>query len=264
MKKMMVGFWVLLAFNSLTAEMGRFDPASHNWIVNTDFWQCIFLEGNMFPGQFQLRNGKTIGGIVFQDTAMEQNQKTQYRLLQERWAETSVISNTEDTFIIELSGGFWCNQKKIIPLKGVGVTCRYEFKRNSPSFRMLFRYRKPKGKTVFIYCSACPGWLYEQPFINIIANQKTEKFIIVNQKDRWTTRFWDMKQKLSLEAPDFIITAEAPRIIAGLRPAFRYPAFLNLGLWRYTWKADSTDLDFQAVLTITARQGNDQTSPKGS
>lgn len=262
MKKLMTGFLVLLAFSALSAEMGRFDPASHNWIVNTDFWQCVFLEGSMFPGQFQLRNGKNIGGIVFQDTMMEQNQKIQYLLLQERWAEMSVVTNTADTFIVELSGGFWCNQKKIIPLQGVSVTCRYEFNRNSPSFRMHFRYRKPKGKSVFIYCSACPGWLYEHPFTNINANQKTEKFIVVAPGDRWTTRSWDSARKLSLEAPDFIITAEAPRIIAGLRPAFRYPVFVNLGLWRYTWKEDSTDLEFQAVLSITEQTESLQTSSK--
>lgn len=252
MKRFFISICLLLAAVAApAAEMGRFDPLAQSWTVNTDFWQCTFVEGSMTPGCFRFRDNRSAGAIVFQDALRGETKNKFFYLSQERWAESTVLRNDADAFVIELRGGFWNNQSTTItPFPEVSATYRYEFRRDSHVIRIHCRLRKPRGKAVFIYCSGCPGWLYEHSFRRITATGKTESFDLGGKTDRWATRTWDARGSITLEAPEFLVTVTAPRVIAGIRPDYCYPVFLNFGAWRHAWEPSSTELEFAGTLDL--------------
>ena len=151
------------------APMGEKDAISRSWTVKNQYWSCSFIEGAMFPGNFVFSDGSSAGRILFRDSAVYQQKK--FDLFEERHADCRIISNTESDFIIELSGTYWRNITPLISrINGVEVICRYEFQKNSPSVKMIFKYNISNPADIKFDSFFNIGWYYENPFGKIIAD----------------------------------------------------------------------------------------------
>ena len=154
------------------APMGKKDKISKSWTITNNYWSCSFIEGAMFPGNFTFADGSSAGGILFRDTAISKNKE--FYLFEERRAAENIIANTENEFIIEFAGTYWRNLTPlIVPLNGVKVACRYEFSKNSPSVKMIFKYEVSDDADVRFNSFFNIGWYYENPFEKVIADGKT-------------------------------------------------------------------------------------------
>lgn len=245
-------FFLLLSLTFILAvsalPMGNFDKVSGNWLVKNDFFSCTFLEGSLFPGEFVFTNGKTPGIILFRDAATD-NGKT-YMLCEERWAKTKIIRNDPSAFIIERSGKFYRNSSPLIaPLKSVDITCRYEFKKNSPAVRIKFSYRKKTDATIKINSGIHLVWYFKNPFDRVLFKGKREKFTLPAGKK---FSAFDTKDKIVLEGKDASVTLQSPRVIAALTPSKTFPCSFNGGPWQFVWK-NGTVFETEAVLTLKSK-----------
>ena len=228
--------------------MGNFDKVSGNWRVKNDFFSCTFLEGSLFPGEFVFNNGKTPGIILFRDTATDGGKP--YMLSEERWADTKIIRNDEKSFIIERLGKFYRNSSPVItPIKSVDVICRYEFKKDSPSVKIKFSYRKKADVTVKINSGIHLVWYFKNPFDRVLFKGKWEKFSLPAGKK---FRAWDTPEQIVLEGKDASVTLQSPRVIAAVTPSKTYPCSFNGGKWQFLWK-NGTAFESEAVLTLKSK-----------
>lgn len=156
------------------APMGQKDKISNSCTVKNDFWSCSFVEGAMFPGKFVFADGTKAGAILFRDTAVFQKQE--FALFEERRAKSKIIANTENEFIIELHGTFWRNVSPLIKcIDNLKVICRYEFKRNSPDIKMIFKYDLSNDSNITFENFFNIIWYYEHPFTYASVNKKDYK-----------------------------------------------------------------------------------------
>ena len=244
MKRYLLSAAVFFCLFMYAGQVGHFDEVSKNWQVKTNYFSCTFLQGNMFPGEFIPADGSRSGIILFRDTATGKDGKT-YALFEERWAETKILENNENAFVIERSGRFYRNTSPVItPLKGVRVCCRYEFKKNSPEMTIRIFYRKEKNVFCKIDSSIYLNWYFKQPFEKIICGGKAEKFAVAPGKKH---RFWDVSGKIALSGQQAFVELKSSRVIAALVPGALYPCRLNGGFWQYQWK-DKDNLEAKAVL----------------
>lgn len=240
---LLICFAAVLAY---AAPMGHFDKVSGNWLVNNGRFSCSFLEGSMFPGDFTFSDGSTPGIILFRDTITGADKKV-YALFEERWAETRIVQNDENTFIIERTGAFFRNANPVITqLKGVTATCRYEFHKNVPQMKMKFTFKKEKALTCRINSCMFLNWYAANPFAYIVSGKKQENFIpLPGQK----LRNWDTGNELALKNRTFTVTLKADRCIATIIPGGLFPCRLNGGFWQYPWNGE-TMLEKEAVLRL--------------
>lgn len=236
----------ILAVNAL--PMGNFDKVSGNWLVKNDFFSCSFLEGSLFPGEFVFSNGKTPGIILFHDTATDNGKP--YMLSEERRANTRIIRNDSSAFIIERSGKFYRNSSPVImPLKGIDVSCRYEFKKDSPAIKIKFSYRKKADVTVKINSGIHLVWYFKNPFDRVLFKGKWEKFSLPAGKK---FRAWDNKKQIVLDGKEASVSLQSPRVIAALTPSRIFPCSFNGGTWQFLWK-NGTEFESEAVLTLKSK-----------
>lgn len=171
MKKLLALIFVFGAV-LYAAPMGKIDSISKILTVKNNYWSCSFINGSMLPGDFVFADGSRAGAIIFRDAAVDGKQE--FYLFEERHTERKIIRNTEDEFIAEFSGGYWRNVSPLIkPLPGVKVVCRYEFKRNSPTVKMTFKYDYKDVKNVIFKDFFHIGWYYENPFKTAVIDGKT-------------------------------------------------------------------------------------------
>ena len=243
MKKILL-LLLLAASVCFASEMGRLDPVSQNYFVNTGAFSCSFLQGCMFPSDFTLADGTAVGSIIFCDTVTSGDKKV-YSLLDERWAETKIIRNNDKEFVIEREGVFMRNVSPLITkLDGVKITCRYTFNKNSNRVGIKFIYRKDPKITCRINSSINPAWYYTTPFDRIIFKGKSEPFQVQSGKK---LRFWDSTQPVTLAGKKVFFRLKSPRVIARLLPGSVYSCMLNGGFWQYDWK-EGTLLERDAVI----------------
>ena len=248
MKKFLLLLSLTFILSVSAVPMGHFDKVSNNWLVRNNFFTCTFLEGSMFPGEFVFSNGKTPGIILFRDTATDGNKP--YMLREERWAKTKIIRNDPSAFIIERSGKFYRNSSPLIaPLKSVDVTCRYEFKKDSPEVRIKFFYRKKADVSVKINSGIHLVWYFKNPFDRVLFKGKWEKFSLPAGKK---FRAWDTKDKIVLEGKEATIALQSPRVIAAVTPSETFPCSFNGGTWQFLWK-NGTAFKSEAVLTLKSK-----------
>ena len=173
MKKIL--FFVFMAvFAVYGVQMAQFDDISKNITVKNDYWSCSFVEGSMFPGNFVFADGSRAGAVLFRDTVTYQGKE--FALFEERHSEKKIIRNTEDEFIVEFSGTYWRNVSPLITaVKGLNVICRYEFKRNLPSVKMIFKYAFNDAQKIVFNNFLTVGWYYENPFDKAIFDGKSYK-----------------------------------------------------------------------------------------
>ena len=170
-------FFVICAI--ICAPMGKKDKISKSLTITNNCWSCSFIEGAMFPGNFTFADGSSAGGILFRDTAISKSKE--FYLFEERRAAENIVANTENEFIIEFSGTDWRNLTPlIVPLNGVKVVCRYEFSKNSPAVKMIFKYEVSDDADVRFSNFFNIVWYYENPFEKVIADGK-----IFEMKKNW-------------------------------------------------------------------------------
>ena len=118
------------------APMAVHNPKCDWHDVKTDFYQCTFYNGCMFPVWFKSADGKMefprhflLDWIKFADAP-----DTELHYLHEdRFATVAVLENTDDTLVVECKGKF-CKGVKSFP--GVTATYRWTLKRHSPEINL--------------------------------------------------------------------------------------------------------------------------------
>jgi hypothetical protein len=232
---------LLLLFISFIAQgntLATFDKVSQSWIVKNNFYSCIFLEGQLFPSDFTFKDNKSsCGVIIFNDTATCSKNK-KYLLLEERWAESKIVKNTQDTFIIQRKGSFFNNSNPLISkLDGVSVTCTFKFTKTNPAFEVTILYQKDPNVTCTINTSLNASWFYKNPFDKISNNNKTEDLAL---KDN-SYRSFDKKNAITLIGKKSKLTIKSKRIITVLKGNNEtYPLYINGGFWQKKWEKEDT------------------------
>ena len=123
------------------SPMGVYDPDAKNWNVSGAHFQCTFFHGCMYPVWFRSPGQQEYPFFLFTDSFSD-GKKT-YRIEEERWAEATVVENTETRFIIELKGNF-CDglPPHNTPCKEVTAVYRYTLERNVPDLRISCTFSK--------------------------------------------------------------------------------------------------------------------------
>lgn len=191
------------------AQMAQFDSISKNLNIRNNYWSCSFIDGSMFPNNFVFADGSSAGAILFRDTVIYQGME--FALFEERHAEKNIIKNTEDECIIELSGTYWRNVSPLIlPVKGLNVTCRYEFNRMQPTVKMIFKYTFHDAQKIVFNNFFTVGWYYENPFDKIIVDAEITPIKKgLRLQGRKSAAFTDSKFAVKLEGEN--IFAEVPQ-----------------------------------------------------
>lgn len=119
----------------MTASLGMVQPDSGLIKVDCGIFCCTFFPGHLFPVYFRAGNTE-FPSVFFEDYALYNGHL--YRAEEERWAEQSVQSNTQDEFDIICSGVFCRSDtsKFVEALKNLNYTRRYKFKYGRPSIEM--------------------------------------------------------------------------------------------------------------------------------
>ncbi len=153
------------------APMGNINDISKTLTVKNDYWSCSFIAGSMFPGDFVFKNGIRAGAMLFRDTAVCDGME--FYLFEERHSNCRILVNTENEFTAEFTGKYWRNVSPLImPMQGVDVTCRYEFKKQSPQMKMIFTYNISNDAEINFKSFFNVGWYYRNPFTAASADGK--------------------------------------------------------------------------------------------
>ncbi|MBR2722902.1 MAG: hypothetical protein IKB77_01100 [Lentisphaeria bacterium] len=167
--KKIVFLIALFAAVLYAAPMGNINDISKTLTVKNDYWSCSFIAGSMFPGDFVFKNGTRAGAILFRDTAVCDGME--FYLFEERRSNCRILVNTANEFAVEFTGRYWRNVSPLIkPLQGVDVTCRYEFKKNSPQMKMIFTYSMSNNAEINFKSFFNIGWYYRNPFTAAFAD----------------------------------------------------------------------------------------------
>ena len=143
--KLLATFWTEHdPFVKEQPQIAVYDPLS--WITNvrTARFECQFFPGAMYPTAFTLKNGMPLPAVNFRDNVKIGNDV--YYLDCDRWAESKVIENTKERFVIELYGTF-CTSAREYAAKDLKAVYRYTFDRKKPEVDIEAKVIMPADST---------------------------------------------------------------------------------------------------------------------
>lgn len=177
MKKTAILFLTVFAacLISNAAPLGVRQERTKYMVVANDCFSCTFFPGHMFPVWFKTKDGREFPPVVrFLDRAVIGG--TAYWLYTDLWAEQTVVSNTEEEFVIKCSG-VYCHVEgdKVAP-GDLRAVYTYTIKKSSPVIKVtaeITRQDTKKIRIVFLQ----PAWSAKQEFDTIRRNGKDVRLL---------------------------------------------------------------------------------------